>query len=72
MKGEILMIELTDIYRWCDNFGGGLVIAASIEDARKKLDKKYPKRLGGTWNIWPWKHDDYYDENNVDVLDIYS
>ena len=65
------MLLLESIYRWCDAYGGGLVVASSIEDARKKLEKKYDLDRG-PFIIWPWKKDDYYDENNVDVFDIYG
>ena len=68
------MINLGQLYRWCDDFGGGLVIATSIEDAREKLEKKYQsmKNRNGEFKIWPWENDDYYDEDNKDVLDIYG
>ena len=29
------------IYRWCDEVGGGLVLAFSIKSAKKKLRKCY-------------------------------
>lgn len=61
-------------YRWCDDFGGGIVVAFSVEDAREKLKKKY-QAMGdrnGEFKIWPWENDDYYDKNNPCVFDIYD
>lgn len=71
MKGEISVFTLDNLYRWCDNYGGGIVIASSVEDACEKLQKKH-KEERGPYTIWRWKMDDYYDEDNVDVLDIYG
>lgn len=58
------------LYRWCDNYGGGLVIATSTDDAREKLAKAYPDR--NSFVIWLCSNDDYFDEEHPDVLDIYS
>jgi hypothetical protein len=33
------MFNLNNLYRWCDGYGGGIVIANSINEARKKLEK---------------------------------
>ena len=60
------------MYRWCDDIGGGLVFAASVEEAHRKLAKKYDADARGKLKIWPWEDDDYYDEKNIDVLDIYG
>ena len=57
-------------YRWCDDFGGGLVLATSEEDARKKLVAKYGMSCGD-FTIWLWENDEFYDKNHPDVYDIY-
>ena len=67
------MFSLNNLYRWCDNFGGGIVIAESRSDAQEKLMKalgedRDPEKL----IIWPWHLDDYFDEENPDVLDVYG
>lgn len=67
------MFKLENLYRWCDDYGGGIVIAESKEDALMKLITKY----GNDRNfekviIWSWANDDYFDEKNPDVLDIYG
>lgn len=59
-----------NLYRWCDDCGGGLVIASSLEDAKEKLKKRYPDR--NSFIIWLYTKDDYFDEDNPDVLDIYG
>lgn len=64
------MINFSNLYRWCDDYGGGLVIAGSVEEAREKLIKAYPDRR--SFLIWLWIDDDYFDKENPDVLDIYS
>ena len=35
------MFNLNNLYRWCDDYGGGIVIAESLLDAGEKLAKKY-------------------------------
>ena len=63
---------LNYLYRWCDGNGGGLVIANSKEEAKEKLVKKYgAKRDADKFIIWSWTNDEYYDEENPHVLDIY-
>jgi hypothetical protein len=63
---------LDKIYRWCDPYGGGLIIAESFEDAQYKLTKMLgSSRLIDEVIIWPWLNDDYFDEENPDVFDIY-
>lgn len=65
------MFNLNNVYRWCDAYGGGIVIAKSIDEAEMKLYKKYDddrKKL----MIWQWTNDDYFDEEHPDVLDIYD
>lgn len=68
-------MDSKNIYRWCDSSGGGIVIAASEEEARKKLTEKFkgwPPYPRDKFMIWPWENDDYYDEANPDVMDIYG
>lgn len=66
------MTDLTNLYRWCDPYGGGLVIANSAEEAKDKVAKMLSEeRLVQGLIIWPWLNDDYYDEENPDVFDIY-
>lgn len=63
-------------YRWCDYISGGIVLASSIDEAKEKLQKKYGVEFmgdrSGSLKIWPWENDDYYDEDNPDVFDIYG
>lgn len=67
------MFNLINLYRWCDDYGGGIVIADSIEDASKKLENFLSEeRSIDKVIVWPWHLDDYYDEENPDVLDIYG
>lgn len=65
------MFDSNKLYRWCDDYGGGLLIADSVEDAISKLDKKFKDEPRTKFLVWLWKDDDYYDEDNPDVLDIY-
>ncbi len=69
------MFDLNNIYRWCDDYGGGIVIAKSLVDAQAKLEKMLgedEERDADKVIIWPWHLDDYFDEENPDVLDIYG
>lgn len=66
------MIDFNDLYRWCDDYGGGLVIASSMEEALEKLKKKYGDEERTEFIVWLWKNDDFYDKDNKDVLDIYG
>lgn len=68
------MMSLDNMYRWCDDFGGGLVIATSIEEARNKIAEfmtylEQPERTNFT--IWLMKDDDYFTESHPDVFDVY-
>ena len=65
------MFNINKLYRWCDDYGGGLVIASSKEKAVKKLTKKYGDERK-SFIVWQWKNDDYFDKENQDVLDIYG
>lgn len=65
------MFNLNKLYRWCDDHGGGLVIAFSKEKARAKLKKKYGNKRKD-FIIWLWTNDEYYDKDNQDVFDIYG
>ena len=67
------MFNLDNLYRWCDDYGGGLVIADSLIEAQEKLDKMFGEdRDVNKVIIWPWHLDDYFDKENPDVLDIYG
>lgn len=66
------MFNFINVWRWCDDYGGGLVIADSEDDAREKLAKKYDDRDIDKIIIWLWTNDDYFDKQNPDVLDIYG
>lgn len=64
------MFNLNNLYRWCDDYGGGIVIANSVDEAREKLVKAHSERR--SFIIWLMIDDDYFDKENPDVLDIYS
>lgn len=67
------MFKLSNLYRWCDAYGGGIVIANSLIEAQEKLEKAFGKeRNADEVIIWSWHLDDYFDEKNPDVLDIYG
>lgn len=67
------MFKLENLYRWCDGCTGGLVIAESEKEAMVKLIAKYGnERDVEKMIIWSWSIDDYFDEENPDVLDIYG
>lgn len=66
-KFDIWKAGLEKLWRWSDDNGGGIVKARSIEEAELKLSKYGRKDC----KIWPWLKDDYYDEKNPDVFDIY-
>ena len=65
------MLNFNNLYRWCDAHGGGIVVASSLEEATEKLTKKYGDERG-EYIVWPWANDDYFDEENPDVLDVYN
>lgn len=62
-------------YRWCQHDtkldGGGIVFAPSEEDALRFLVKKYGDKVTDDMKVWSWTSDDFYDDNNRMVLDIY-
>lgn len=67
------MFKFENLYRWCDDYGGGIVIADSKIEAREKLikylsEERDPDKL----IIWSWTNDDYFDKENPDVLDVYG
>lgn len=73
MKEKITMFDLNNLYRWCDDYGGGLVIANSLIEAKEKLEKMFgEERDIEKVIIWTWRLDDYFDKENPDVLDIYG
>ena len=68
-------MDLTNVYRWCDDNGGGLVYATSIEEATAKI-KAYLKdmwddRSGYGLKVWQMSNDSYFCKEHPDVLDIY-
>lgn len=66
------MLQLSYVYRWCDDFGGGIVVARNKDDAQEKLREKYgDERSKKSFVIWNWTDDEYFDESNPDVFDIY-
>lgn len=67
------MFNLSNLYRWCDDYGGGLVIANSLIEAQEKLEKMFgEERDANKVIIWAWHLDDYFDKENPYVLDIYG
>lgn len=59
-------------FRWCDEYGGGLVIAFTERGARRKLHKMFAgmgrlKEL----RVWLWKLDRNYDCEYPDIFNIY-
>lgn len=67
------MFSFDNLWRWCDSYGGGLVIAETKAEAIEKLEKMYGEnRNVENMVLWRWTNDDYYDNQNPDVLDIYS
>lgn len=65
------MFSINNLYRWCDQYGGGLVIADSLEDAGEKLAKRYGDDRE-EFIIWEATNDDYYDDDYPLVFDIYG
>ena len=61
---------LENIWRYNINFGehGGIVIATSKKDAEEKIKRKYRRN---DFTVWRMIYDDFFDENNPDVFDIY-
>lgn len=67
------MFNLNNLYRWCDGYGGGIAIANSINEAREKVERALSEeRDADKVIVWPWHLDDYFDEENPDVLDVYG
>ena len=62
---------LNNIWRYSINLGdfGGIVIADTAESAEEKVRKKYNVR---EICVWKMMEDDYFDENNTDVLECYG
>ena len=63
---------MKNIYRYSVNEGGfgGVVIADTLDEAAKRVKKKY-----GNANeivVWEFLNDDYYDEKNKDVIECYG
>lgn len=67
------MFNLNNLYRWCDAYGGGIVIASSLIEAQEKLEKMFGEnRDANEVIIWAWHLDEYFDKDNPHVLDIYG
>lgn len=66
-KFDIWKAGLENLWRWSDDNGGGIVKARTIAEAELKLSRYGRKNC----TIWLWLKDDYYDEKNPDVFDIY-
>ena len=64
-------INAGHIWRYSINDGeyGGIVFASNEEQARKKIIKKYNR---SDFLVWVWENDDYFDENNLDVFEVYG
>lgn len=54
----------------CDG-AGGLILAPSSGQARKKLSKKYGT-MADNAQIWPWEEDEYFDPDHPNVFDVYG
>ena len=66
------MLFLNNAYRWCDDWGGGIVFAYSKDEAKEKLYNMYGEsRNVEDMIIWSWTNDELFDEGNPDVFDIY-
>lgn len=66
------MFNLNNLYRWCDAYGGGIVVANSLLEAQEKIERALSEeRDPNEVIIWPWHLDDYFDEENPEVIDIY-
>ena len=65
-------MSVKNLYRYSINEGGfgGIVIANTLDEAVEKVRKKY-----GSANeiaVWEFLNDDYYDEENKDVVECYG
>lgn len=71
-------MNIKNLYRYSIDEGllGGVVIAESLADACNKIKKKYgDKDKYGDKNeieVWQFLNDDYYDEDNKDVVECYG
>lgn len=65
-------IRLGNLWRYSINEGdfGGVVIAKTLDKAMEKVTKKYGNK--GTIDVWMVKNDDFYDEENKDVIECYG
>lgn len=59
------------IWRYSIGYGnyGGIVIAKNMSEATEKVSKKYNTK---DYCVWAMKIDDYFDEENPDVLECYG
>ena len=63
------------IYRYCsDNLGvGGIVMAENSNESVYKIKTKYNDYTDfSDLIIWDFTTDEYYDENNTDVVECYG
>lgn len=62
---------IDQIWRYSVNIGesGGIVLASKKEEAMELARNVYPE---GDVEVWPMKADDYYDDNNPYVLEVYG
>ncbi len=51
---------------------GGLVVADTKEGTAKKLAEAYGHEEAGSAVIWTWDRDEYHDEKNPDVFNLYD
>lgn len=56
-------------FRWCTDEFGGLVAAHTKSEAVAKLVRRYGKM---DFEVWPWEDDDYYDNTDEDIFDVYG
>lgn len=63
---------MENLYRYSINAGGfgGIVIANSLDEATEKVKNKY--RNAEEIAVWKFLNDDYYDEDNRDVVECYG
>lgn len=57
-----------NFWRYSFGGGGGIVIATTEEEAREKIKRKYNI---DDFVIWNMTDDDFYDDENPDVFDLY-
>lgn len=60
------------LYRYSVDDGefGGVVVAADLQEAKKLVRKSYPNV--NDILVWDAEEDDYYNEDNPNVLECYG